>query len=33
MEVIETFKVLRRVGLLDKLADLETLAYDKSLSM
>ena len=28
-----TFKVLRRVGLLDKLADLETLAYDKSLSM
>jgi len=28
-----TFKVLRRVGLLDKLAELETLAYDKSLSM
>ncbi len=28
-----TFKVLRRVGLLDKLADLETMAYDKSLSM
>lgn len=28
-----TFKVLRRVGLLDKLSDLETLAYDKSLSM
>lgn len=27
------FKVLRRVGLLDKLADLQTLAYDKSLSM
>jgi len=28
-----TFKVLRRVGLLDKLSDLETMAYDKSLSM
>jgi hypothetical protein len=28
-----TFKVLRRVGLLDKLSDLETLAYDKSLSL
>ena len=28
-----TFKVLRRVGLLDKLADLQTMAYDKSLSM
>jgi hypothetical protein len=28
-----TFKVLRRVGLLDKLADLENKAYDKSLSM
>jgi hypothetical protein len=28
-----TFKVLRRVGLLDKLAELENKAYDKSLSM
>ena len=28
-----TFKVLRRVGLLEKLSDLETLAYDKSLSL
>jgi hypothetical protein len=28
-----TFKVLRRVGLLDKLSDLETLSYDKSLTM
>lgn len=28
-----TFKVLRRVGLLDKLSDLETMSYDKSLSM
>lgn len=28
-----TFKVLRRMGFLDKLSDLETFAYDKSLSM
>ena len=28
-----TFKVLRRVGLLDKLSDLENKSYDKSLSM
>jgi hypothetical protein len=28
-----TFKVLRRVGLLDKLSEIENLAYDKSLSM
>jgi hypothetical protein len=28
-----TFKVLRRIGLLDKLAELENRSYDKSLSM
>jgi len=27
------FKVLRRIGLLDKLAELENRSYDKSLSM
>ncbi len=28
-----TFKVLRRIGLLEKLSNLETLAYDKSLTL